>query len=106
MDEEKFFDRSFWLEICNKLPDLESDQDGVEHLVDRFVAQYLPAMFKARSQADADHVWLALWHYLVAPRTRRKPFGFSSRPADLLNAEFQRALSEPCPDSTDPDKIP
>ena len=94
MDEERFLDQSIWLEICNKLPGLESDLAGIEHLVERFTSQYLPALFKARAQADADRVWLAFWHYLVAPRTSRKPFGLSSRPADLLIAEFQRALIE------------
>jgi hypothetical protein len=101
MDEERFLDQSIWLEICQALPGIDSDLDGVKHLVERFTAQYLPALFKSKSQADADRVWLAFWHYLVAPRTNRKPFGLSSRPADLLIAEFQKALIEPGPIDSD-----
>ena len=94
IDKDDIFDQSFWLEISKKLPELVSDLDGAEHLVDRFAGQYLPALLRARTKDDSDHVWLAFWNYLVAPRTGRKPFGLSSRAADVLIAEFQRALSE------------
>ena len=95
IDKDDLFDQSSWLEISKKLPELVSDLDGAEHLVDRFVGQYLPVLLRARSKDHSDHAWLAFWSYLVAPRTSRKPFGLSSRAADLLIAEFQRALSEP-----------
>ena len=52
------------------------------------------ALVGSRSKEERDHVWLAFWNYLVAPRTSRKPFGLSSQTADLLIAEFQGALSE------------
>ena len=94
IDKDDFFDHSFWLEISKKLPEPMSDLDGAEYLVDRFVRQYLSVLLRARSKADFDRVWLAFWNYLVAPRTRRKPLGLSSRAADLLIAEFQSALSE------------
>ncbi len=94
IDKDDLFDQSFWLEISKKLPELVSDPEGAEHLVDRFVGQYLPALGRTRAQADIDHVWLAFWNYLVAPRTSRKPFGLASRAADLLIAEYQKALSE------------
>ena len=83
-----------WVRIIAKLPELSSDAEGIEHLADRFVGQYLPALLRSRTEDQRDHVWLAFWHYLVAPRTRRKPFGLSSGMADLLIAEFQIALSE------------
>ncbi len=95
MDEEELFDQSFWVNIATKLPDLLNDPEGAESIVDRFVGQYLPALLRTRVQQDIDHVWLAFWHYLVAPRTNRKPFGLTSRTADLLIAEFQSALSQP-----------
>lgn len=94
IDENKFSDQSFWLEICNKLPEVARELDGLERLVERLLGQYLPALSRARAPADADRVWLAFWHYLVAPRSSRKPFGLSSKAADLLIAEFQKALSE------------
>ena len=97
IDETKFLEQSFWLEICNKLTEVAGELDGLEHLVDRFLGQYLPAYLRARASGDAERVWLAFWHYLVAPSTSRKPFGLSSQAADLLIAEFQRALSEPDP---------
>ena len=93
INDDKFFDQSYWLEICKKLPELAGELDGIEHLVERFTGQYLPTLFRARAEVDVDRVWLAFWHYLVAPRTSRKPFGLSSQAADLLITEFQRALS-------------
>ncbi len=94
IDSDDLFDQSFWLEISKNLPELVSDVDGAEHLVDRFVGQYLPVLLRASSKEDSGHAWLAFWHFLVAPRTSRKPFGLSSRMADLLIAEFQSALSD------------
>ena len=95
MDEEELIDQSFWVGIAMKLPELLEDPEGAEFLVDRFVGQYLPALLRARVQQDIDHVWLAFWNYLVAPRTSRKPVGLSSRTADSLIAELQSALSGP-----------
>ena len=94
MTEQELFDQSFWVNIATKIPELLNDPEGAEHLVDRFVAQYLPVLLRSRMEEERDHVWLAFWHYLVAPRTSRKPFGLSSRTADFLIAEFQGALSE------------
>ena len=94
MDEE-LFDQSFWVSIAMKLPELLNDPEGAEFLVDRFVGQYLPVLLRTRAKRDIDHVWLAFWSYLVAPHTSRKPFGLSSRTADLLIAKFQGALSRP-----------
>ena len=105
IDENKFLDQSLWLGICNKLPQVASEPDGLEHLVERFLAQYLPAYLRARASGDVDRVWLAFWHYLVAPRTSRKPFGLSSQAADLLIAEFQKALSEPYPSGGGQDRV-
>ena len=93
MKQEELFDQSFWVSIAMTFPELLNNPEGAEHLVDRFVAQYLPVLLRSRADEDRDHVWLALWHYLVAPATNRKPFGLSSRAADLLIAEFQGALS-------------
>ena len=93
MNEEELLNQSFWLSIAMKLPELLNDPEGTEHLVDRFVGQYLQVLLGTSGKQDTDHVWLAFWHYLVAPRTRRKPFGLSGRAADLLIAEFQSALS-------------
>ncbi len=95
MDEEELFDQSFWVRIVLKLPELQGDQVGAEFVVDRFVGQYLPALLSTRGQQGEDHVWLAFWNYLVAPRSSRKPFGLTSRTADLLIAEFKSALSRP-----------
>ena len=95
MNEAELFDQSFWVGIAMKLPELLDDPEGAEFIVDRFVGQYLPALLRTRVQQDIDHVWLAFWNYLVAPRTSRKPFGLTSRTADLLIAEFQSALARP-----------
>ncbi len=94
MSEKEIFDQSYWVRTATKLPELSNDPEGAEHLVERFLGQYLPVLLRCRTKEDSDHVWLAFWNYLVAPSTRRKPFGLSSRTADLLIAEFQGALSE------------
>jgi hypothetical protein len=89
IDKIKFSDPSIWLKICQKLPELGSELDGLEHLVDRFVGQYLPSLFRARAETEIDRVGLdfgiTLW----------QPAPVASRAADLLITEFQRALSEP-----------
>ena len=95
MDEEQLLDHSFWVGVASKLPDLANDPEGTDHLVERYVAQYLPAHLRSKTQQDIDRVWLAFWHYLVAPRTNRKPFGLSSKTADQLITELQAALSQP-----------
>ena len=89
------FDQSFWEEIARSSPDLVDNPEGAEHLTYRFVGQYLPALLRARTKEESDHVWLAFWRYLVARRSSRKPFGLSQHAADGLIAEFQKALSEP-----------
>ncbi len=94
MNEEELFDQSFWVSIAMTLPELLNDPEGTEHLVDRFVGQYLPVLLRSRREEERDHVWLALWNYLVAPHTNRKPFGLSGTTADLLIGEFKGALSE------------
>ncbi len=94
MDEEELFDQSLWVSIVQKLPELQEDPVGAEFLVNRFVGQYLPVLLRTRGQQNIDHVWLAFWNYLVAPRSSRKPFGLTSRTADLLIAEIQSALSQ------------
>ena len=95
MDEEELFDQSFWVSIALKLPELQDDSVGAEFAVGQFVGQYLPTLLRTRGQQGIDHVWLAFWNYLVAPLSSRKPFGLTSRTADLLIAEFQSALSRP-----------
>ena len=95
MTEKQLFDPSFWLSVATKLPGLLDDSEGLNHVVDRFVGQYLPVLLRVTRQDDTDHAWLAFWSYLVAPRTNRKPCVLSSRSADLLIAEFQSVLSGP-----------
>ena len=94
MTEKEIFEQTFWLNLATKLPDLSNGLEGVEHLVDRFVGQYLPVLLRVSRQEDVDRACLAFWSYLVAPRTNRKPCSLSSRTADLLIAEFQRVLSK------------
>ena len=95
LTEEELFDQAFWLNIAIKVPEVSNDLVGLEHLVDRFVGQYLPVLLRVTRDEDRDHAWLAFWSYLVAPPTNRKPCSLPSRTADLLIAEFQSVLSEP-----------
>lgn len=89
------FDQSFWEEIARSSPELVDNPEGAEHLAYRFVGPYFPALLRARTKENSDHVWLAFWSYLIARRSRRKPFGLSQQVADGLIAAFQKALPEP-----------
>ena len=95
MTEKELSEQTFWVNIATKVPELLDDLEGTEYVVERFVGQYLPVLLRVTRKEDVDHAWLAFWSYLVAPRTNRKPFGLSSRTADLLIAEFQGVLSGP-----------
>lgn len=95
MRDTDLFDQSLWEEIARNSPELVDNPVGAEHLAYRFVGQYLPALLRARTEEDSDHVWLALWSYLIARRSGRKPFGLSQQAADRLIAEFQKALCAP-----------
>ena len=92
MADAELFDQLFWEDIARNSPELVDNPDGLERVADRFVGQYLLALLKIRTKEDCDRVWLALWSYLVAPASRRKPFGLSNRAADHLIADFQNAL--------------
>lgn len=94
MAEKELFDHWAWVKIATNVPELSDELEGVAHIADRFVGQYLPVLLRSRTKEDSDHVWLAFWNYLVAPRTTRKPFGLTGQTADNLIAEFQKALSE------------
>ena len=95
MTENEDKERSFWFNIATNLPDLSKNFEGVEHLVDRFVGQYLPVLPRVSRREDVDHAWLTFWNYLVAPRTNRNPCSLSGQTADLLIAKFQNVLSGP-----------
>ena len=83
-----------WEAIANGSPELSDNPEGAEHLADRFEGQYLPAMMKARTPEAQERVWLAFWTYLTAPLTQRKPFRLSSKAADQLIGDVQKAMSQ------------
>ena len=93
MNEEELFDQAFWVSVALTLPELQNDPEGAEHLMERFVGQYLPALLRSRLEEQRDHVWLAFWNYIVAPRTNRKPFSLVSAKADILIGKIQDELS-------------
>ena len=95
LGDTNLFDQSIWEGIAKNSPEFEDNPEEAEHLAYRFVGQYLPALLRARTKDDSDHVWLAFWSYLIAPASRRKPFGLSQQAADRLITELQKALSEP-----------
>jgi len=99
LTEDELFDQSFWMNLATNAPEISSDLEGLEHLVERFVGQYLPVLLRVSKKDDFDHAWLAYWSYLVAPRTNRKPGSLSSRAADNLIAEFQSVFSQREPES-------
>ena len=94
MRNRDLFDQSFWEGIARSSPELEDNPEGAERLAYRFVGQYLPALFKARTKDDGDDVWLAFWSYLTARGNQRKPFALSQEEADRIITEFRQALSE------------
>lgn len=93
MNDLNTVDRTVWDDIVGRASELQDDPDTCEHLVYRFLKQYLPALYRAKTQEARDRVWSALWSYLVSPPTRAKPFVLSSSSADDLIAEIQEELS-------------
>lgn len=92
MNQPDLFDNALWEELVGNASELQGDPAACEHLVYRFLRQYLPALLAARTQDDRERVWRALWSYLTAPVTRAKPFGLSYSSADDLIAEIQKEL--------------
>ena len=93
MNESKLFDSTLWEELVGRVTEMQDDPAAGQHLVYRFLGQYLPALLSARTQEARERVWYALWSYLTTPATRAKPFGLSSSSADELIAEIRRELS-------------
>ena len=93
MNESNLFDTNFWEELVGTVTEIHENTEAGQHLVYRFLGQYLPALLSARTQEARERVWTALWSYLTAPVTRAKPFALSSSSADDLIAEIQRELS-------------
>ena len=52
MTEEELFDQTYWVNLAAKIPDLVDDEEGVAHLVDRFVGQYLPVLLRVTRKED------------------------------------------------------
>lgn len=93
MNQSNLFDATLWNEMVGRVTEIQDDPAAGQHLVYRFLGQYLPALLSARTQEARERVWSALWSYLTMPVTRAKPFALSSSSADGLIAEIQRELS-------------
>ena len=73
-------------------PELVGNPEGTEHLVYRFLGKYLPVVLKAKTEEGRERAWLALWSYMIARQSSRKPFGLSPLAADELIRRFQAEL--------------
>ena len=93
LNDSNTLDRTVWDDIVGKARELQDNPDACEHLVYRFLKQYLPALYRAKTQEARDRVWRALWSYLTTPATKAKPFVLSSSSADDLIAEIQEEVS-------------
>ena len=93
MDHANLFDDNIWCETIYNIAEFEGNMAAVEHLVHRFLGQYLPALLSARIQPESDRVWYALWSYLTTPVTRSKPFSLPYSSADELIAKIQDKLA-------------
>ena len=85
-------DSPLWEAIAIVIPELQDNPEGATLLVYRLEGQYLPALLKAGTEEARERVWLALWSYITAPITVRKPFSLSSGTADRLIAEVQKLM--------------
>jgi hypothetical protein len=94
LNDTDVFDQSPWEAIARESPELADNPAGAEHLAYRFAGKYLPALLRSKTTDEKERVWLAFWSYIIARATDRKPFGMSQEAADLLIAQFQKALSE------------
>lgn len=83
-----------WEAIAGSSPEVSDNLEAAGHLAYRFEGQYLPVLLRSRTQEQQDRVWLAFWSYLTAPSNKRKPFSLSSKGADKLIEDFQKAMLE------------
>ena len=90
--KDSLFDHDFWVDLAARSPELADNPEGADHLVLRYLRQYLPALLRSKTQEDRERVWLAFWSYLVARASWKKPFGLSHHGSDDLIARFQEAL--------------
>ena len=94
LKSENLFDYDFWVSLASLSQELENNPRGTEHLVFRYIDQYLPALLSARTINDQDHVWLAFWSYVVARKSAKKPFSLSHHSADELIIRFKESMRD------------
>ena len=93
-------DLSPWLDIAADSPELRDDAEAMAHVVHRFQGKYLPAWTRAKTPQERERAWTALWHFLTARPTRRKPFALSAQAADELIARLQAEVARRLPPPT------
>ena len=91
-------DGSLWESIVFESSGFIGNLEGAEHFIYRFMGQYLPAIMKGRSEEGVERAWLALWSYMIARRSARKPFTLSHDAADdlinRLKMELERITTQ------------
>ena len=91
-------DGSSWEDIVRESSGFIDNAEGVDHFIYRFQGQYLPIIVKSRTKEGLEHAWLALWSYMIARRSPRKPFTLAHDAADdlitRLKVEVERITAQ------------
>ena len=92
MEMEKIFDLELWENLITNIDGFKDDKSARDQFTYRFLGQYLPAIISATTQDAYQKAINAMWQYMTAPASVRKPFSIDNRSADMLIANVQDNL--------------
>ena len=64
------------------------------HALGRIITQYIPAVLKASDQTATERAYHALFRYLIAKPTKRKPWVLAEAHADLAVNEIKKIVEK------------
>ena len=79
--------------VDTNMPDVFKPE-GSELLLIRLTGQYLPVIIQARDESSVTKARMALWHYLVSPINKNKPFTMEDFEADKFIQDTMLALEK------------
>ena len=86
------FSLEIWEGLTTEIDGFKGNKNAQDHFMYRFLGQYLPAIMSATTQEGYQKAINAMWQYITAPATARKPFNLDSRSADMLITNVQNNI--------------
>tara|TARA_Y100000590_G_scaffold247409_1_gene277973 strand:- start:7024 stop:7317 length:294 start_codon:yes stop_codon:yes gene_type:complete len=82
LQKDDILKSDLWQELVDiNMPALFKPE-GSELLLMRLTGQYLPVIIQAKNESSVEKARMALWHYLVSPINKNKPFTMEDFEAD------------------------